>query len=71
MFDLGQQLRRLALQQCALRLVILFRILAGAELEVQVAQVFVELILALQQILQARLVDLAGEGVLRPEGVEK
>jgi len=49
---------------------ILFRILAGAVLEVQVAQVLVELLLALQQIVEAGLLALAGEDVLRPEGVK-
>ena len=70
-FDLGQQLRRFVFKQRALSKEILFRIFAGAILEVQVAQVLVELFLALQQKIEPRLLVLAGEGVLRPEGVDE
>src|ERR1039458_4224285 len=71
MLDFGHQERRLVFKLRPLRLKILFRILAGAVLEVQVAQVLVELFLALQQIVQAGLLALAGEDVLRAEGVNE
>jgi len=72
-WDVGntQQLRRLVFKLPALDDKIFFRILARLELEVQVAQIFVELFLALQQIVQPRLLALRGEDVLRPEGVDE
>src|ERR1035437_8171932 len=69
--NFAQQLRRLVLKLRALDDKIFFRILACLELEVQVAQVFVKLFLALQQIIQPRLLTLRGEDVLRPEGVDE
>src|SRR5579863_3198160 len=68
--NLGQQLRGFILKLCALHLEILFRILACAEFEVEVAQILVELLLAFQQKIEPRLFALAGEGVFRPEGVD-
>src|ERR1035441_6038042 len=69
--NFAQQLRRLVFKLRALDNKIFFRILARLELEVQVAQIFVELLLALQQIVQPRLLALRGEDVLRPEGVDE
>jgi len=64
MLNLGQQLRRLVFKLAAAP-GILFRILAGAVLKAQVSQVFVELLLALQQKIQPGLLALACEDVLR------
>src|SRR5580692_3017066 len=47
--NFGQQERCFVFKLCALDLEIFFRILAGAKLEVQVAQVLIKLILAFQQ----------------------
>ena len=71
MLNLAQQLRRLVFQLRALDDKVLFRILARLELEVQVAQIFVELFLALQQVVKPRLLALTGEDILRPEGVDE
>ena len=51
--DFGQELGGLVFKLCALHIEVFFRILAGAELEVEVAEVFVELVLALQQVSRA------------------
>src|SRR5580658_215438 len=69
--NLSHQLRGFFLQLPALRIEVLFGILADAILKVQVAQVLVELLPALQQKIQPRLFLLAGKTVLRPERVEK
>jgi len=63
MLDLGQQQGRFVFKLRPLHREILFGIFARAVLEVQVAQVLVELFLALQQKVQARLLALAGEDV--------
>src|SRR3984957_15197717 len=48
---------------------VLFRIFACAELEVQIAEIFIELLFALQQKVQPGFRALTGEDVLGPEGV--
>src|ERR1035437_8578551 len=58
-------------QQGSLDLKILFRVLTGAEFEVEVAEILEELFLVLQEVVQASFLALAGEGVLRPECVEE
>src|SRR6185437_15547330 len=55
----------------SLRLEILFRILARPVLEIQVAQIFIKLILELEQVIQSRLLALAGERIFRPEGINE
>src|SRR5271157_1356139 len=63
MIDLSHQQRRLVFELRPLYLKILFRIFAGPVLKVQVAEVLVELFLALQQIVQPGLLALAGKKV--------
>src|SRR5579862_9278754 len=67
--DLRQQLRGFVFKLRALDSEILFRIFASAILEIQVAKVFVKLLLALQQKIEASLCFLACENILRPESV--
>ena len=71
MVDLGQQCSGFVFKLRALRVEIFFRIFAGAVFEVQIAQVLVELLFTLEQIIEARLLALAGEDVFRPEGVNE
>src|ERR1017187_3230958 len=71
MLNPGHQNSRLILELRPLRLKIFFGIFAGAIFEAKVAQVFVELILALQQVVHASLLPLAGKHVLWPEGVKQ
>ena len=51
MFDFRQQLGRFVLKQRPLLGKVLFGILAGAVLKVEVAQVFVQLLLALEEVI--------------------
>ena len=60
MVDFSQKLFGLRLQLRALYFKIFLRILARLELEVEVAQVLIQLLLALQQEIEARLGALAG-----------
>ena len=69
--DFGQQLRGFVFKLCSLCLKVFFRIFAGAKFEIEVAQIFVELFLALLEIVEARFLVLAGENILRPEGIEE
>src|SRR6185437_6452608 len=69
--DLGQQLRSFVLQQSALHLKIFFRVFSGAILEGQIAEVVVELLLALQEKIEPRLLALRSKSILRPERVEE
>src|ERR1700761_8376549 len=69
--NLGEQLCGLGFKRRALRFKVFFGILSGAIFKVQIAQVFVKLFFALQQIIELRLLPLRGEGVFRPEGVNK
>src|SRR5271154_1235203 len=69
--DFGQQQGRVIFKLGTLRVEILFGILAGAEFEVQVAEVLIELILSLKKKVQSGFLALAGKHVLRPEGVDQ
>ena len=70
-FNLGQQLCSFVFKLRTLRQKILFRIFSGAVFEVQVAQIFVELFLALLEIVEPCLLPLACEDVLGPECVDQ
>src|ERR1700689_622026 len=67
--DLRQDLRGFRLKPGALRGVVLFRILAGAVLEVQVAQVLVEHSLLFFEEIEARLDALHGDMTIRIEDI--
>src|SRR5690242_13150628 len=68
-FDLSQQLCGFVLKLRALCLEIFFRIFACAILEIQIAKIFIELLLALQKKIEPRLLLLTRKNVLWPEGV--
>src|SRR6185437_6977289 len=66
---LRQHARGLGLKRIALNDVIRLRILAGLVLEVQVAEVLIDNLLALAQIVQPRLLRRRSQPVLRPEDI--
>src|ERR1700722_482161 len=68
-FDFGHQLRRFTFKKVSLSGKVFFGIFAVAIFEVEVAEIFVELVFALEEIFEAGFFVLAGEYVVRPEGV--
>src|ERR1700758_325785 len=71
MFHFGQQLCGFVLKLSSLCHKVLFRILSSAVFEVPIAQILIELLLAVYELDEPCLLPLAREGVLGPEGVEE
>jgi hypothetical protein len=69
--DFGEQGGGFLFKKSALDLEVFLGIFAGFELEVEVAQVFVKLLLAFVEVVETGFLALGGKDVLGPEGVDK
>src|SRR5665213_2670200 len=70
-FHFGEDGCGFGFEGVALRVEVFLGILAGAVLEVEVAEVVVDDFLALAEIVEARLLDFDGEAGLRPEDISE
>lgn len=68
-FDLGKNLSSFGFERIPLRAVVGFRVLAGAVLEVQIAEVLIDHLFALAQIVETRLLGRSDDLSLWPEDV--